>query len=178
MSASIRNRRAIINTLQVARGLQRSGLTVDQAEKATNQIEEVLKQYQEDMSENYMTKIEVERLLFEQQSQTSQFRIEVTKDIERLSGQVDKNRQEIQYEVNKLSSSQRLDLNLEKGRMRDELQELREKTNALQIAFDREINRVKADMETSKNDTLKWVCGIVGALIVGGLTIARMFSAK
>eukprot|EP01025_Chloroclados_australasicus_P023887 TRINITY_DN24071_c0_g2_i1.p2 TRINITY_DN24071_c0_g2~~TRINITY_DN24071_c0_g2_i1.p2 ORF type:complete len:195 (-),score=16.85 TRINITY_DN24071_c0_g2_i1:452-985(-) len=176
MSAIVRSRRTVFNTLAVARGLQKSGLSQEQAEKTTQQIENILQQYEEDMGEKYMTKIEVERLLFEHQSQTSQFRIEITKDIERLSGQVDKNRQEIQYEVNKLSSSQRLDLNLEKGRMRDELQELREKTNALQIAFDREINRVKADMETSKNDTLKWVCGIVGALIVGGLTIARMFS--
>ena len=37
------------------------------------------------------------------------------------------------YEVDKLTASQRLDLNLEKGRMRDELQMLRDKANELEI---------------------------------------------
>ena len=39
--------------------------------------------------------------------------------------------------VDKLSSSQRLDLNLEKGRMRDELQALRDKSNEMEIKMDR-----------------------------------------
>ena len=33
----------------------------------------------------------------------------------------------MRYEVDKLTASQRLDLNLEKGRMRDELQALRDR---------------------------------------------------
>jgi hypothetical protein len=37
------------------------------------------------------------------------------------------------YEIDKLTASQRLDLNLEKGRMRDELQMLRDKSNELEI---------------------------------------------
>ena len=37
------------------------------------------------------------------------------------------------YEVDKLTASQRLDLNLEKVRMRDELQMLRDKANELEI---------------------------------------------
>lgn len=37
------------------------------------------------------------------------------------------------YEVDKLTASQRLDLNLEKGRMRDELQALRDKSNEMEI---------------------------------------------
>ena len=41
------------------------------------------------------------------------------------------------YEIDKLTASQRLDLNLEKGRMRDELQMLRDKTNELEIKVGR-----------------------------------------
>ena len=44
------------------------------------------------------------------------------------------------YEVDKLSSSQRLDLNLEKGRMRDELQALRDKSNEMEIKMDRSVH--------------------------------------
>ena len=56
------------------------------------------------------------------------------------------------YEVDKLSASQRLDLNLEKGRMRDELQVLRDKSNEMEIKMDRETNALKAAVEQSKNE--------------------------
>ena len=42
-------------------------------------------------------------------------------------GNLEKVRSEVRYEVDKLTASQRLDLNLEKGRMRDELQALRDR---------------------------------------------------
>lgn len=44
------------------------------------------------------------------------------RDTERLTTNLGNLRNEIRYEVEKLTASQRLDLNLEKGRMRDELQ--------------------------------------------------------
>jgi hypothetical protein len=56
--------------------------------------------------------------------------------------------------VDKLSASQRLDLNLEKGRMRDELQVLRDKSNEMEIKMDRETNALKAAVEQSKNEVL------------------------
>ena len=59
------------------------------------------------------------------------------------------------YEVDKLSASQRLDLNLEKGRMRDELQVLRDKSNEMEIKMDRETNALKAAVEQSKNEVLR-----------------------
>lgn len=46
----------------------------------------------------------------------------VHKDLERQQGFLEKMRSEIRHEIDKLAASQRLDLNLEKGRMRDELQ--------------------------------------------------------
>ena len=45
------------------------------------------------------------------------------------------------YEIDKLTASQRLDLNLEKGRMRDELQMLRDKSNELEIKARSFLNR-------------------------------------
>ena len=58
------------------------------------------------------------------------------------------------YEIDKLTASQRLDLNLEKGRMRDELQMVRDKTNELEIKV--------------------WVGGWVG---VGGLSASFLQSS-
>ena len=64
------------------------------------------------------------------------------------------------YEVDKLSASQRLDLNLEKGRMRDELQVLRDKSNEMEIKMDRETNALKAAVEQSKNE-VQQLCVLV-----------------
>ena len=53
------------------------------------------------------------------------------------------------YEVDKLSSSQRLDLNLEKGRMRDELQALRDKSNEMEIKMDRSVHAISFHLQIS-----------------------------
>lgn len=119
-------------------------------------------------------------------SSISGFRAEVMKiqelqevtsvrEIERLQANLDKVKSEIRYEVDKLTASQRLDLNLEKGRMRDELQSLRDKSNELEIKVDKEVNSLKAAMEQSKNDTVKYMLGVVMALITAGLGAARLF---
>ena len=71
--------------------------------------------------------------MLEQEARIAGFRSEVSKsqelhlaslmrDTERLTTNLGNLRNEIRYEVEKLTASQRLDLNLEKGRMRDELQ--------------------------------------------------------
>lgn len=71
--------------------------------------------------------------VLEQEARVAGFKSEVVKsqelhlaslmrDTERLTTNLGNLRNEIRYEVEKLTASQRLDLNLEKGRMRDELQ--------------------------------------------------------
>lgn len=79
------------------------------------------------------------------------------------------------YEIDKLTASQRLDLNLEKGRMRDELQALRDKANELEIKIDKEINMLKATLEITKNETIKYSLGMMLAFATAGLGAARLF---
>ena len=78
------------------------------------------------------------------------------------------------YEVDKLTASQRLDLNLEKGRMRDEMQALRDKTNELEIKMDKETNSSKAAMEQTKNETIKYCLGMMFAYSTAGLAVIRL----
>ena len=80
------------------------------------------------------------------------------------------------YEIDKLTASQRLDLNLEKGRMRDELQALRDKTNELEIKMDKETNSLKAAVEQTKNETIKYCLGMMLAFTTAGLGAARLVS--
>lgn len=67
-----------------------------------------------------------------------------------------------------------MDLNLEKGRMRDELQAYRDKSNELEIKVDKEVNSLRAAVEQSKNDTVKYVLGLMLALLTAGLGAARL----
>lgn len=78
------------------------------------------------------------------------------------------------YEIDKLTASQRLDLNLEKGRMRDEMQALRDKTNELEIRMDKETNSLKAALEQTKNETIKYCLGMMFAFTTAGLAVARL----
>ena len=83
-------------------------------------------------------------------------------------------RAEIRYEVDKLTSATRLDLNLEKGRMRDELQALRDKAAELEIKIDRETSLLKASIETTKNEALRFSIGVMVTFGTIGLGVARL----
>ncbi|KDD74802.1 hypothetical protein H632_c1064p0 [Helicosporidium sp. ATCC 50920] len=96
------------------------------------------------MADNYATRAALDRVSLQQDARIAGYRAEAaksqelhvasfTRDTERLHADLEKVRSEIRYEVEKLTASQRLDLNLEKGRMRDELQSLRDRCTELEI---------------------------------------------
>jgi len=108
-------------------------MTREQAEALTGTITQVLCTNRERLEEMYVAKTALEKSELEASASIAGFRAEVlksqelqvatfTRDTERLQANLEKVRSEIRYEVDKLTASQRLDLNLEKGRMRDELQ--------------------------------------------------------
>lgn len=167
------------------RRYERLGMTREQAEALTETVTDVLCKNREILSETYVSLATLEKSELKQQAMIAAFRAEVlksqelqeatsTRETERLQANLDKVKSEIRYEVDKLTASQRLDLNLEKGRMRDELQALRDKSNELEIKVDKEVNSLKAAMEQSKNDTVKYMLGVVMALITAGLGAARL----
>jgi predicted ATPase with chaperone activity len=162
------------------------GLSRKQAEALTMVVSDVLRRNIDMLADTYVSTVSLEMSELRAQSSIAGFRAEVMKiqelqeatsvrEMERLQANLDKVKSEIRYEVDKLTASQRLDLNLEKGRMRDELQSLRDKSNELEIKVDKEVNSLKAAMEQSKNDTVKYMLGVVMALITAGLGAARLF---
>lgn len=160
-------------------------MTREQAEALTASITDILCTNRDRMAEYYVSRAALEKSELQASASISGFRAEVlksqelqvatfTRDSERLQVNLEKLRSEIRYEIDKLTASQRLDLNLEKGRMRDELQALRDRANELEIKVDKEVNSLKAAMEQSKNDTVKYVLGLMLALLTAGLGAARL----
>lgn len=148
-------------------------------------LTEVLCTHKEKLSQDFVSMTMLEKTLLEQDAQQAGFKSEIFKaqdmhvtalnrESERLSNAVLKVRSDIKYEVDKLTASQRLDLNLEKGRMRDELQALRDKSNDLEIQIDKEINALKAAVELTKNETIKYSLGLMFGLLTIGLGVVRL----
>ena len=81
---------------------------------------------------------------------------------------------DVVVQVDKLTANQKLDLNLERGRLRDDLQQLRDKLSTLRNSLEREVNLVRTDMESSKSDTLKWVVVTVVGLLGAGFAAIRL----
>jgi hypothetical protein len=175
-----------LDTLEVMKRFEELGLSREQAEALTRVVTSVLRQNIDKLAASYVSNSALQMSELRAESLISGFRAEVMKiqelqeatsirETERLQSNLDKVKSEIRYEVDKLTASQRLDLNLEKGRMRDELQSLRDKANELEIKVDKEVNSLKSGVEQSKNDTIKYMLGVVMALLTAGLGAARLF---
>ena len=96
------------------------------------------------------------------------------RDVDRLRTESEKLRTELKYEIEKLTTAQRLDLNLEKGRIRDEMQKQNDKINAIDSRLDREANLIRTQIETGKNDLLRYSVATLlscGAMALGALRL-------
>jgi len=177
----------LVDTLDMMRNFEKLGMTREQAERLTVDITEILCINKEKIAAQFVSKSTLEKAVLEQEARIAGFKSEVqksqelhhsslTRDTDRLQTMLDKVKAEIRYEIDKLTASQRLDLNLEKGRMRDELQALRDKANELEIKMDKETNSLKAAVEQTKNETIKYCLGMMLAFTTAGLGAARLVS--
>nr|GEY84458.1 protein FMP32, mitochondrial-like [Tanacetum cinerariifolium] len=81
------------------------------------------------------------------------------RETEKLRTDIDKMRSELRYEIDKVTAGQRLDLNLERGRIRDELANQNAETTNLTNKLDREIHGLRAQLEAAKYDVIKYCIG-------------------
>lgn len=177
-------RNLLVDTLDVMKELELIGLSRKQAEQLTKQITDLIVTNKQRMDDQYVGKLSLDKVILEQEAKIVSFKTELSKsqdmfsanvhkDIERQQSYLDKMRAEVRHEIDKLTASQRLDLNLEKGRMRDDLQALRDKSTQLEIKLDRDINDLKASVEKSKNDVIKSVITILGTFSAIAFTMSR-----
>ncbi|GAB2279487.1 hypothetical protein Dimus_014126 [Dionaea muscipula] len=176
------NRLFLVDTLALVRKLEAQGVPSKQAEAITAAITEVLNDSLENVAHSFVSKAEMQKIEVIQDSNLSKFKSEVKssqehhfallkRETEKLQGDIDKMRNELRYEIDKVTAGQRLDLNLEKGRIRDELANQNAETTNLTNKLDREIHALRAQMEAAKYDVVKYC---VGTLIAVGLAVLRL----
>ncbi|CAL6347006.1 unnamed protein product [Bathycoccus prasinos] len=167
-----------IDTLALTRQLQKNDVfTEKQAEEAVRMFVSCLK------SADFVTHAELQveaqrnRHKFERYQMISDARIEranvksetVEKD---LKQEAEKIRSELRYNFEKMNQTSRLDLNLEKGRMQDNLTLIDNKLLSTELRLDREIQSMRTHLEIKVNDIIRYGLGTlvsVGALGLGFL---------
>ncbi|CAA7391956.1 unnamed protein product [Spirodela intermedia] len=96
------------------------------------------------------------------------------RETEKLKTDIEKLRSELRYEIDKVTAGQRLDLNLERGRTRDELAKQNAETSELTNKLDREIHALKAQLEGAKYDVIKYCIGTLVSITAVGLAVIRI----
>ncbi|GLJ04689.1 hypothetical protein SUGI_0001340 [Cryptomeria japonica] len=175
----------LVDTLALVRRLEAQGLTSKQAEAITATITEVLNDSLENVAQSFVSKAEMQRSEMTQESALSKFKAEVQssqehhfsslqRETEKLRTDIDRMRSELRYEIDKVTAGQRLDLNLERGRIRDELANQSAETSNLTNKLDREIHLLKTQLEAAKYDVIKYCIGTIVSVTAVGLGLLRL----
>ncbi|GMH24020.1 hypothetical protein Nepgr_025863 [Nepenthes gracilis] len=176
----------LVDTLALVRKLEAQGVPPKQAEAITAAITEVLNDSLENVAQSFMLKAEMQKIEMMQESNVSRFKSEVQssqehhfallrRETEKLQGDIDKLRSELRYEIDKAMAGQRLDLNLERGRIRDELANQNAETTNLTNKLDNEIHALRAQLEAAKYDVIKYCIGTIVSISAVGLAMLRIF---
>ncbi|XP_028774649.1 protein FMP32, mitochondrial-like [Neltuma alba] len=175
----------LIDTLAIVRKLEGQGVPSKQAEAITAAITEVLNDSLENASQSFVSKEEMQKNELTQEAKLSKFKSEVQSsqgnhfsllqhETEKLRNDIEKMRSELRYEIDKVTAGQRLDLNLEKGRIREELSNQSAETSNLTNKLDREIHALRAQLEAAKYDVIKYCIGTLVSISAVGLAVVRI----
>ncbi|KAG0066943.1 hypothetical protein BGZ89_006717 [Linnemannia elongata] len=166
--------------------LEREGFTRQQSEAIMNALDEVVTESMDNLTRNMVTKADQDKTVYTykvdfaalkselQMLEKNDFSLTNTNN-ERLVSEIEKLRQRLREEVARTQAGVRLDLNLEKGRIRDEAATQELKVRATEERIEQEIAALRTQMETIKLQTLQYMIGTItgaGALILAYL---RMF---
>lgn len=128
---------AFINTLEVARKLESKGFTASQAQALADELYDLSALLGSRADERYMQRLE-------QEKNNEMHAANVSKEIERCKFEVEKLRTDKAHELEKVSSQARLEVNLEKGRIKDELQKYEGKMTNSEARLDKEIHNLRS----------------------------------
>ncbi|XP_047329742.1 protein FMP32, mitochondrial-like [Impatiens glandulifera] len=175
----------LVDTLALVRSLEAQGIPSKHAEAITTAITEVLNDSLENVAESFVTKTDMQKSEMLQDANLAKFKSEVQnsqehhfsmlqRETEKLKSDIDKIRSELRYEIDKVTAGQRLDLNLERGRIRDELANQNAETTNLTNKLDREIHGLRAQLEAAKYEVIKYCIGTLVSISAVGLAVLRI----
>ncbi|EAU90327.1 mitochondrial protein [Coprinopsis cinerea okayama7 len=152
--------------------LEREGLNRAQAEGIMSAMAEVIDESIRNMTANMVTKAEQEKHQYTQQVDFAQMKSElqlmekndiamIKAENDRLAADIEKLKQRLREEIMRTQAGVRLDLNLEKGRMREESSGQELKIKEVDTRIEQEIAGLRTSIQSSKAVTLQYLVGFV-----------------
>jgi len=150
--------------------LEREGLNRAQAEGIMSAMAEVIDESIRNMTSNMVNKADQEKHNYTQQVDFAQIKSElqlmekndlamIKAENDRLVTDIEKLQQRLREEITRTQAGVRLDLNLEKGRMRQESSEQELKIKEVDTRIEQEIAGLRTAIQASKATTLQYIVG-------------------
>jgi len=176
----------LIDTLRLVRRLEESGFEKEKAEELSALIVEVVIAGNQRLEELYAKKLDVEKLLLRAETriksalidQLSAQELEIgrlTRENEDLRADSDKLRVELRYAVDKLSSAQRLDMNLQRARIQDDITAVDLRTVEHNARLERDLDEMRVYIERMKNDVITYSIGSIISCMTAVAALLRIF---
>ncbi|RKP35134.1 hypothetical protein BJ085DRAFT_33717 [Dimargaris cristalligena] len=175
------------DTFQLTQKLQEKGFTPEQSESIMGCLHDVINDSIVNFKKEMVTKADQEKNVYMYKVDFAQLKSEIQmlekndytmmkSDISKLMAEVEKLRQKLKEEITRSQAGVRLDMNLEKGRIRDETGTQMLKVKETNTKIEAEIANLRTQMETIKFQILQYMIGTItgtGALILAYLRMFR-----
>lgn len=172
LHSTTRRREFHFDTHHFVRRLEREGLNRAQAEGIMSAMSEIIDESIRNMTSNMVTKADQEKHHYTQQVDFAQLKSElqlmeknelamIKAENDRLMNDIDKLKQRLREEITRTQAGVRLDLNLEKGRMREETGKQELKIKEVDTRIEQEIAALRTSIQVSKATTLQYLVGFV-----------------
>ncbi|CDH51982.1 duf1640-domain-containing protein [Lichtheimia corymbifera JMRC:FSU:9682] len=182
----IRNAMPFFDADRFARLLEREGFSSGQARAVINSLDDVVDESTTIVTADLVSKADQERTIKQYKEDFARLKNEIQqmegRDVaevktanERLKSEIEKLRKQLQEEITRSQAGVRLDLNLEKGRIRDETIEQHERLRKTDDKIESEIQTLRRQMEGIKLQILQYMIGTITAAGTLVLTYIHFF---
>ncbi|KAI9024435.1 hypothetical protein CLU79DRAFT_747168 [Phycomyces nitens] len=162
-------------------GLEKEGFSAKQAQAVIDALEDVVTESTINVTSSLVSRAEQEESIVKYKGEFGKLKSEIQvtekRDVEeakvaneRLKSELDKLRKSLQEDIVRSQAGVRLDLNLEKGRIRDEIVGHHEKLRATDEKIEGEVLELRRHMKEIKLQILQYMIGTItgaGTLILG-----------
>lgn len=167
--------RPAFDTFDVVSRLEGAGFTPEQAVALKSVLNETIlasvAEARDDMTAEAQKGAELINARLETQHRlTSDL---VQKEIERFKAELERTRVDFKYEQDKTNANNRLDLNLEKGRVKEIVQAQEARMLELKQAYQSKVAELRTQIEQSKLDSVKYSIGTLVTLLSLGLVVLK-----
>ena len=165
---------AALDSLTMLRKLENGGLCATSSEAVTTAVLDAVRASSKADSARYATIEASARETLVMNSELERLRSEIATLRAELKASKEKQSADLRYEVDKLQASQRLDLNLEKGRIREDLQKQSDTYTKADARIDKELNQIRTMIEASKSELLRYSIGTLVSFVAVSAAVVRM----